>query len=268
MGIEIGLGTALLGMGGLGLLGSTMQAGAQKSAAQQQADAARQAMEQQRQMFDILNAQQAPYRGAGYSSLSQILQGLQGAQPQFDAQGNIVGTTQGTGYFTKPLTQADIEATPGYQFALSQGMGATRQALNPAGGGSNIDRASQKFAMDYALGPAYQAALAQRKDIYNTLASIAGLGQTAQTQTGQMGMQTAGNLAQLGVGAAGALGAGQIGAAQAYGQGLQGLGNAAFMYNLMRPPVGGGGGVNVLGGSNAATMLPSGEIGPSVLGGY
>lgn len=241
MGIEVGLGSALLGSAGLGLLGGAMQAGAQKSAAQQQADAARQAMEQQRQMFDVINAQQAPYRQAGYSSLNQILGGLTGAQPTFDAQGNVTGTAPGSGFFTRMPTAEDIQNMPGYQFAVQQGTGAARQGMNVGGGGSNMERAAQKFAIDYTMGQALPQYMSQRRDIYNTLASIAGLGQTAQQQTQAAGMQTAGNLAQLGVGAAGALGAGQIGAAQAYGQGLQGLGNAGFLYNLMRPSGGGAG---------------------------
>lgn len=224
---------------GAGLVGSMLGANAQKSAAAQQAAAASEAAKQQREMFDIQNAQLAPYRAAGYSSLNQILAGLKGQQPTFDEKGNIISQGQGTGFFTTMPGQAEIEAMPGYQFALKQGMGATRQAMNPAGGGSNIDRASQKFAIDYTLGTALPQYMAQRQSIYNTLASIAGLGQTAQTQSGAMGMQTAANIGQLGVGAAGALGAGQIGAAQAYGQGLQGLGNAAFMYNLMNPSGGG-----------------------------
>lgn len=249
----MGIEAAMLGSAGLGLLGSTMQAGAQRSAAQQQADAARQAMEQQRQMFDLLNAQQAPYRSAGYSSLNQILGGLMGAQPTFDAQGNVTGTTAGTGFLTRMPTAEDIQNMPGYQFAVQQGTGATRQGMNVGGGGSNVERAAQKFAIDYTLGQALPQYEAQRTGIFNRLASIAGLGQTGTQQTGQAGMQTAGNLAQLGVGAAGALGAGQIGAAQAYGQGLGGIGNAAMLYNLMRPQ---GGGVGGIGGQGQGYIDP------------
>ena len=225
------------------MIGGGMQASAQRKAAELQSDAARQAMEQQRQMFETLNAQQAPYRQAGYSSLNQILAGLSGNQPTFDQQGQVTGTTPGTGFFTRMPTAEDIQAMPGYQFGVQQGTGAARQAMNVMGGGSNVDRAAQKFAIDYTMGQALPQYMAQRKDIYNTLASIAGLGQTAQGQTQQAGMQTAGNLAQLGVGAAGALGAGQIGAAQAMGQGLQGIGNAGFLYSLLnRPTIGGGAG--------------------------
>lgn len=251
MGIEVGLGAGLLGSAGLGLLGGAMQAGAQKSAAQQQADAATRESERLQQMFNLINAQQAPYRQAGYSSLNQILGGLTGAQPTFDAQGNITGTTPGSGFFTRMPTAEDIQSMPGYQFGVQQGTGAARQAMNVMGGGSNVDRAAQKFAIDYTLGSALPQYMSQRRDIYNTLASIAGLGQTGTQQTGQAGMQTAGNLAQLGVGAAGALGAGQIGAAQAIGQGLQGIGNAGFLYSLTRPS-GGAPGTSITGSGMTA----------------
>ncbi len=61
------------------LIGAKMSGDAAKSAAQTQAGSAREAMQQQREMFDILNQQQAPYRelaaGEG-GALSQIRQML------------------------------------------------------------------------------------------------------------------------------------------------------------------------------------------------
>lgn len=200
------------------LIGSTQQARAARSAAQTQAESARQAMQQQREMFDILNQQQAPYRelaaGEG-GALSQIRQMLP--------------------YFTRPVTGEDISAMPGYQFGLQQGLGAVGQQMNVMGGGSNVERARQKFAIDYTMGQALPAYLKQRESIYNTLASIAGLGQTATQATGNVGMGTAGALSQLGIGAGTALAGGQIGAANALAGGAQGIGNLGFMYSLMRP---------------------------------
>lgn len=200
------------------LFGSTQQARAAKSAAQTQAQSAQEAMRQQREMFDILNQQQAPYRelatGQG-GALSQIREMLP--------------------YFTRPVTGEDISSMPGYQFALQQGLGAVGQQMNVGGGGSNAERARQKFAIDYTMGQALPAYLKQRESIYNTLASIAGLGQTATQATGQVGMGTAGALSQLGIGAGTALAGGQIGAANALAGGMQGIGNLGFMYSLMRP---------------------------------
>lgn len=217
----MGIEAAMFASAAASALGAGMQARAAKSAAQTQAQSAQDAMQQQREMFDILNQQQAPYRelatGQG-GALSQIREMLP--------------------YFTKQPGAEDISAMPGYQFALQQGLGAVGQQMNVMGGGSNVDRARQKFAIDYTMGQALPAYLKQRESIYNTLASIAGLGQTATQATGQVGMGTAGALSQLGIGAGTALAGGQIGAANALAGGMQGIGNLGFMYSLMRPPGG------------------------------
>lgn len=212
--MAIGTGTALLLGAGAGLVGAGMQSRAARSSAAQQADATQYAAQQQREMFDILNAQQAPYRQAGYGALSRI----QDLLPML----------------TSPVSQQEIMGLPGYQFAMQQGTGAARQMFNVGGGGSNVDRAAQKFAIDYTLGTAMPQVIAQRQNIYNTLAGIAGIGQTAQTQANQMGQNFAGNIGQLAIGGATALGAGQVGAANALASGLGGFGNAAMMYSLLK----------------------------------
>ena len=78
------------------------------------------------------------------------------------------------------------------------------------GGGSNVDTARRKFAIDYSTNVGLPQYLSQRTGIYNTLAGIAGIGQTAQGQTQALGQNTAANIGQLGIGGASALGAGQI----------------------------------------------------------
>lgn len=215
----MGIEAALFTTAAASLLGSGMQARAAKSAAQTQAASASEAMQMQREMFDILNQQQAPYRelaaGEG-GALSRIREMLP--------------------YFTRPVTGEDIQAMPGFQFGLQQGLGAVGQQMNVMGGGSNVDRARQRFAIDYTMQQALPQYLKQRESIYNTLASIAGLGQTATQASGQVGMGTAGALSQLGIGAGTALAGGQIGAANAMAGGLQSIGNLPFMYSLLRPP--------------------------------
>jgi hypothetical protein len=231
----MGIEAALFASAAATAFGASRQASAAKSAAQTQAGSAQQAMQQQREMFDILNAQQAPYRelaaGEG-GALSRIREMLP--------------------YFTRPVTAEDIQSMPGYQFGMQQGLGAVGQQMNVMGGGSNVERARQRFAIDYTMGQALPAYLRQRESIYNTLAGIAGLGQTATQASGQVGMGTAGAMSQLGIGAGSALAAGQIGAANAMAGGLQGIGNLGLMYSLMRPPVGVGAGM--------PTGIPSGAV--------
>lgn len=212
MGLEAPVIGALVG-GGLGLIGAGKQASAARSAADLQYRAAQDAQRQQREMFDILNEQQRPYRESGYQALTRISELL----PQL----------------TTPISAAEISSMPGYQFAMQQGTGAARQMANVGGGGSNVDRAAQKFAIDYTLSSAVPYAQQQRRDIYNTLAGIAGIGQTAQGQQQQLGMNTANALAQLGIGGASALGAGQVGAANAYASALGGLGQNLTLATLL-----------------------------------
>ena len=70
------MATAIIGSSLLSAYGSSRQASAAAAAGDQQAQAAANAAAQQREMFDIQNAQQAPYRQAGYSALTNIQQML------------------------------------------------------------------------------------------------------------------------------------------------------------------------------------------------
>jgi hypothetical protein len=209
----------------LGYMGSRKQAKAAESASQLQYEATSDAAKQQREMFDILNAQQAPYREAGYGALNQINTML----PQF----------------TKEFTSADLirNLDPSYQFMLQQGLGATGQAMNVGGGGSNVDLARQRFAQEYAKSGAQQAFnnyQSQQSNIYNRLSNLAGIGQAAQSQANTLGSNTANALSQLGIGGASALGAGQVGAANAMAGAYGGIGNALTLSSLLTPQGGGG----------------------------
>lgn len=234
--MAIGTGTALLLGAGAGLIGAGMQSSAAKSAASTQAGAANYAAELQREMADkSLGFQREvyekglelgkPYREAGYGALTRIGELLPG--------------------LTKPVSREEILGLPGYQFAIEQGTGAARQNVNVGGGGSNVDRAAQKFATDYTLSTAMPQVIAQRQNIYNTLAGIAGIGQTGAGQGITAGNQfasgvgttlgnAAGNIGQAAIGGASAIGAGQVGAANAYANAFGNIGNSALMYSLLK----------------------------------
>jgi len=230
------LAWAIGGSALLGFLGSKQQAKAAESASQTQYQATQDAAKQQREMFDILNAQQGPYREAGYGALNQINTML----PQF----------------TKEFTSADLirNLDPSYQFMLQQGLGATGQAMNVGGGGSNVDLARQRFAQEYAKTGAQQAFnnyQSQQSNIYNRLSNLAGIGQAAQSQANTLGSNTANALSQLGIGGASALGAGQVGAANAMAGAYGGLGNALTLSQLLTPQSGG------ITAGGATTMNPA-----------
>ena len=216
----MGIETALIGSAILGYMGSQEQGGAAENAANIQYRGTQEAARQQREMFDILNAQQKPYREAGYGALTKINEML----PQF----------------TRQFTAADLNANlaPNYEFMRQQGLGATAQGANVASPGSNVDLAKTIFAEKFAQS-GYQDALTnfrnQQTDIFNRLSGIAGIGQTAQGQAQNLGSATSTNLANLATGGANALAGGQIGAANAYAGGMQNIGNSAMMYAMLNP---------------------------------
>jgi hypothetical protein len=224
----------------LGYYGAKQQASAAENAAQLQAQAAANAQALQQQNFNTINQQQAPQRAAGYSALNQI--GALGAGPyqQYDANGNPIGTATGSGYLTKQFGAEDLNSqlAPNYAFTLGQGQQATQAQNNVGGGliGGNALQGLQQFTQNYA-GNQYQNAFnnfqTQRSGIYNTLASIAGIGQTGQSAVNAAGTNAATTNAQLGIGAASALGQAQTGVANAYSGALNNVGNNVTLWALL-----------------------------------
>jgi hypothetical protein len=223
-----GLGSALIG------------ANASQNAANIQSAAAQGASQLQGQMFNTINQQQAPYRTAGYNALNQLGGLGSGTYQMFDAAGNPTTMGTGTGYLTKQFGPADLAAglAPNYDFMLQQGQMANQRAANVAGGGlgGNALQGLQNYTQNYA-GNAYQNAFnnyqSQRTGIYNTLAGIAGIGQTGQSQTNTAATNLANAQSQLGVGSAAAQAAGQVGTAGAYGTALGTLGSGLTLASLL-----------------------------------
>jgi hypothetical protein len=207
-------------MAGGSIVGGLIGSSAAKRAAETQANAAREAIAQQREMFNIQNEQQKPYREAGYSALSDIA----GMKP----------------YLTKQFGQEDFQANidPSYNWRLQQGNLATTNLANQAGGliGGNALQGLTNYGQNLAsteYGNAFNRFQTQRSNIYNTLAGIAGIGQTAQGQTSQLAQNTAGNIGQATIGIGNAMAGGQIGAGSALAGGIQGAGNAFMLPSLL-----------------------------------
>jgi hypothetical protein len=236
-GIGMGVGGAAAGSGLANALntgaivsgvGAGLGAAASYAGSQMQADAAKDAAAAQLSMFNTINKQFAPQRGAGYQSLNQIRSMLPGQSVTYNELGQPVGTQEGTDYLTRQFTPQDLQSglAPNYNFMLQQGQNLNQRQANLSGGaiGGNALRGLQQFTQDYA-GNAYQGAFnnfqSQRTGIYNTLAGIAGLGQKAQESTSQAGQNATTAAAQLGVGSAAAQAAGLTGASNALAGGLQ-----------------------------------------------
>jgi hypothetical protein len=233
------------------------QAAASDRAAQIQQETAKLNLAQQKQLFDIQNQQTAAGRGAGYQGLTQIRSMLPGQYTQYNEQGQPIGTATGQDYLTRQFTAEDFQKNidPGYAFRLQQGQLANQAAANKAGGliGGNALAGLNEYNQGMAsqeYGNAFNRFQSQRSNIYNTLASIAGIGQTSQQQANQAASSygtAAGNIAtnlanaQTGLitGAGAAQAAGQVGAANAYGNALGNVGNTYMFSQMMKNPTAG-----------------------------
>ena len=255
--------------------GAIIGADASRSASNRQVDASNRALDLQREQFNLINQQQAPYRGYGYTALNQIGGLLGGSTPTYDAEGKPVLDAngqpvmqQGSGYLTRQFGPEDLKTSlaPNYEFMLKEGQRAARQRLNAGGsGGSDIDRGITRFAEDYASN-AYQNAFQnfsnQRKDIYNTLAGIAGIGQTGQTATNTAASNYGTNASNLMTGIGNAQAAGAIGSANAYGNAFGQIGGMSYLNNLTRQPA------PIQTGPTQPALIGSGAQQTSMQGGY
>lgn len=227
----MGIGAALIGSAVVGGVGSAIasgnQASAAKSAAATQAQAAEDALAQQKATTQQVLGIEKPFVDAGGSAIPGY-ESLLGINPQ--APG---GPAAGTG--SNPLTggaainptqmNAALAATPGYQFALKQGLMATQNGF--AAQGLPISGAAIKGAGQYAEGLAgtqYQSILGNYRD-----AVAMGGNAAANFGSSALGGQTAANQLTVGVGQATA--SGIVGAANATAGGINaltgGIGNAA-----------------------------------------
>ena len=163
--------------------------------------------------------------GTGYtkdSSFDAIQNRLQQLyKPQITAAGSTPGTS---------LTQAQafdrFRNTPGYQFGLTEGQRTLDSSAAASGGlfSGKAAKALTKFGQDYADQQGYRPYM-------NSLASLAGIGQTATGQNNQIGMQTAGNVGQAYQNAGNARASGIQGGANAWSNALgQGAGLFGYMY--------------------------------------
>lgn len=219
--------SALIG-GGASIIGGLLGSDSASTAAQQQAAGQANSAAIQQAMFNTVNEQQKPWRDAGYNALSALYPG-----------GNATDKTLGGAldtYYTHQFGPEDLKTNlaPNYQFMLDQGLGALRNQMNTTGGqvSGNLLKGINDYAQNYASN-AYQQAFqnytANQSNIFNRLASIAGLGQTANQATGQAATAAGQGIGSAYGNAGSALAGGTVGSTNAL---TGGLGNAASWYGL------------------------------------
>ena len=227
-------------------------ASAAESAANKQLQATQEGQQLLREMYAKNAPYWYPYTALGERGATQINQMLP--------------------YLTHQFGPSDLQTglAPNYQFMLGQGRQAQQQTMNVGGGGSNIARAADIFSQNYAQN-AYQNAFTnfrnQRNDIYNTLQSIAGIGQQGAAGLSNLGSGVATNISNLGIQGANAQAAGQIGQANAWSGAISNigntLGNAGMSYALLnnaQPQPGAP--------TQYPTTLPEGNFNYSLSGGF
>ena len=237
------------------VVSGSMGAKAAKSAADTTAAGTRYAADVQERMYEQGREDLGPYRGIGYGALNEIGGAMAGRQPVYDDQGNITGFQTGTGYLTGQLTPEKIQEylDPSMAFRMKYGTQATERLQNVGQGAfsGNTLRALNEYGQGFAsteFGNAFGRAQGERKDIYNILANIAGMGQGSVNAGVNLGQSTAQNLGQLAVGGAQAQAAGQVGAANAIGGAVSNLGNMYYLNQLIKPNPSTAGGQGYFGG--------------------
>ncbi len=240
----IGIGTAVAGVGS-SLLGSK----ASSSAANTQAQAAQQAALLQKQQFDQTNANLEPFRSVGSDALS-VLRTVLGLPPSASGPNGSPGNNpiiqNGLGSLVFQPTQAQLEATPGYQFDLSQGLRGVENSASAQGRG--LSGAALKGAAQFATGLANNTLSTQQGifqsnlgNILGPIQSLASLGENAAAQTGTIGQQSSASIGQSLTGAGNALASGQVGSAAALAGGLGSISGGAQNFAL----------INALSGNNS-----------------
>jgi hypothetical protein len=203
-------------------------ADAAKSAAQTQADSAREANALLYKMYQEQKALQEPFRGAGVTAQNRLLDLLGLSQNK---------GAEGFGRYAKDFGMSDFTADPGYAFRLAEGQKALER--NAAARGGLISGGALKAATRYGQdmgSQEYQSAFnryqTNRANQLNPLGSLLTSGQAAASNqaaaAGNYGTQAGGNI----TGAGAATAAGQVGSTNALTNALSSYLNYSSGQNL------------------------------------
>jgi hypothetical protein len=198
---------------------------ASNKAAKTQAGAADRATDIANEQYYQTREDQMPWQDAGRGALDLITPGIQKG-----------------GEFNRNFTLADFTADPGYQFRMDEGMKGLQGSAAARGGllsGGTL-KALTKYGQNYASGEYQNAYNRYNTDLtgrFNRLATVAGVGQTANTALANAG--NANTEQQIGAqyGGANARASGYVGMANALSGGAQQLGNWYQQQQLNQQPL-------------------------------
>jgi hypothetical protein len=269
--------------------GAVISSNASQSAADTQANAANNATNAQLSMFNTTQSNLAPYMQTGNNALGILnydfglgspgATGTPGAGnplalPSYGSQINglnmpAYGSTVNGMIGPQNYGAAQYQQSPGYQWQLSQGLGAISNASSAQGGiqsgntlkelttygqglaNQDYQQAYQNYLNNYSnsynsaatnYGNAYNSAENNANTSFNRLQTLAGSGQNAAANLGSLSSQTAGQIGSNIIGAGNAVAAGQVGSANALTGGINNLSQLAFLYQQNPNLFSGGGG--------------------------
>lgn len=210
--IAVGIGTAVAGLGG-----AYMQSSAARDAANTQAAAAGQASAVQQHIYDQTRQDQSKWRDAGEQALADI---------------------QNSTDLKATFNMSDFQADPGYAFRMQEGQKAIERSAAARGGlmSGGTMKALTQYGQNVASDEyqkAYDRFNSDRDRRFNRLASIAGIGQTANSTVAAAGQNLGNQLGQNITGAANAQAAGQVGQANAWSGALTNGANTWMNYSMM-----------------------------------
>jgi len=228
-------------VGGSAVIGGVSQSRAASKASRAQQQAADQAAQLQREMFERQVELNEPFRQAGITGQNELLRllGLGG-----DA------ASAGYGSLGRNYTMADLEMDPGYGFRLSEGMKALDRTAAARGGlmsGAAL-KAAGRFGQDMASQEymnAFNRAQALKGERLGALGSLYGAGQAAAQQVGNAAGQYGVNAGNLMMQAGQARASGYIGQANAISNALGQAAGAYGMFGGGRSSSSGGGMANM-----------------------
>jgi hypothetical protein len=197
-----------------------MQSKAAGQAADQYGRQAERGLQYNQQMFDTINAQNAPYRATG------------------ERGATLYNQLADTGYLTAQPSMDDLtRLMPNYQFNLQQGLGQLNSQINAGGGlvSGNAIQGAQQFAQGYAgnaLADAFNQYQANRSNVVSNVNALTGVGQQANATTATAASGATANASNLLSSIGNAQAAGTMGAANAYAGGLNNISNYAMLYGM------------------------------------
>lgn len=207
---------------GTNLLGAYLQNDAAQDATNAQLQGNNASIAAQLAMFDTIRNDQAPYRDAGYAALGEI--------------GNLV---RPGGEYSKKFTMADFQADPGYDFRMKEGLRALGNSAAARGGALSGGAIKESLRYGQGLasqeyGDAFNRFYKERDNRFNQLASLANIGQTAVTETGQRGQDTAQSVGGLYAQNGTVRGNGALAQGNIYSNGLNSINDAIQAYSAAR----------------------------------